>query len=89
LMGFLAEQFCPWKEHLMDLEEELNLGNQIKYVIFEDSSKSWRVQCVPLKRDSFQNRSFILFFLYSELFCCPLLSKTDYLFLGKASAMKN
>ncbi|XP_023943423.2 MYG1 exonuclease isoform X3 [Bicyclus anynana] len=46
----------PWKEHLFDLEEELGLGNEIKYVIFMDKPNSWRIQAVPVKPTSFVTR---------------------------------
>jgi uncharacterized UPF0160 family protein len=52
----LFERFCPWKEHLSDLEEELKLQEDIKYVLFEDTSGSWRVQCVTKNGSTFENR---------------------------------
>jgi uncharacterized UPF0160 family protein len=49
--------FAPWKSHLFDLEKEMNLTNdEIKYVLFEDSSSAWRIQCVPINPNSFINR---------------------------------
>lgn len=51
----LMEKFCSWKEHLNDIEVELNIQPLPIYIIFQDSS-SWRVSCVPLKRGSFENR---------------------------------
>ena len=51
------EKFAPWKDHLFTLEKELNLeNNEIKYVLFEDATKSWRIQCVPADEHSFSNR---------------------------------
>lgn len=44
---------CPWKEHLLALEEELDLVGQIKFVVFHDKGDSWRVQAIPLQPDSF------------------------------------
>ncbi|KAJ8665081.1 hypothetical protein QAD02_006743 [Eretmocerus hayati] len=38
-------QSCPWKKHLLELEEELNLEPVIKFVIFKDNN--YRVQAVP------------------------------------------
>ncbi|CAK1545426.1 unnamed protein product [Leptosia nina] len=49
----VLKQFCPWKDHLFDLEEEMGLTNQIKYVIFNDKPESWRVQAVPVAPGSF------------------------------------
>ncbi|RWS21360.1 UPF0160 protein MYG1-like isoform X2 [Leptotrombidium deliense] len=50
-----AKGGLPWKEHLFTIEKELNIENQIKFVIFED--KSWRVQSVPRDKDSFLLRN--------------------------------
>lgn len=51
------ETFCPYKEHLFELEEEQGLTGQILFTIFEDSTnKSWRVGTVPLRPDSFECR---------------------------------
>lgn len=50
-----TERF-PWKEHLFDLEEEMNIGHEIKFVIFNDKPNSWRVQAVPVNPTSFVTR---------------------------------
>lgn len=50
-----TERF-PWKEHLFDLEEEMNIGHEVKYVIFNDKPNSWRVQAVPVSPSSFITR---------------------------------
>ncbi|XP_059051756.1 MYG1 protein [Achroia grisella] len=47
-----TERF-PWKEHLFDLETEMELGHEIKYVLFNDKPGSWRVQAVPVSPTSF------------------------------------
>lgn len=53
----VLDQFCPWKDHLYDLEAELGLEEPlVKYCLFQDSSKQWRVQCVSIRPDSFENR---------------------------------
>mmetsp|Transcript_68472 Transcript_68472/g.200286 ORF Transcript_68472/g.200286 Transcript_68472/m.200286 type:complete len:381 (-) Transcript_68472:162-1304(-) len=54
-------RFCPWQEHLFDLEEEAKAGGAseaplTKYVVFQDSRAGWRVQAAPKKRGSFENR---------------------------------
>eukprot|EP01116_Phalansterium_solitarium_P009337 TRINITY_DN23447_c0_g1_i1.p2 TRINITY_DN23447_c0_g1~~TRINITY_DN23447_c0_g1_i1.p2 ORF type:complete len:329 (-),score=97.98 TRINITY_DN23447_c0_g1_i1:97-1083(-) len=52
-------RFCPWKEHLSDLEDEMNARGEpvaIKYCLYQDSNGSWRVQCVSLRKGSFENR---------------------------------
>ena len=47
---------CPWKDHLFQLEEELNIEKPIKFVLYTDQSGKWRVQCVPVSSNSFENR---------------------------------
>lgn len=54
-----TERF-PWKEHLFDLEKEMELGNVVKYVIFNDRPDSWRVQAVPMTSGSFNTRYLII-----------------------------
>lgn len=49
-------RFCPWKEHLFDLEEEAGELGKAKYVIFQDSRGPWRVQAVGKERGGFENR---------------------------------
>lgn len=51
-------RFCPWQEHLFDLEEEEEAARTplTKYVIFADSRAGWRVQAAPKARGSFENR---------------------------------
>lgn len=44
---------CPWKDHLLALEEELDIAGEIKFAIFHDTSDSFRVQAIPLQPDSF------------------------------------
>ncbi|UJR31710.1 hypothetical protein I4U23_019190 [Adineta vaga] len=48
----------PWRDHLYDIEQEQKdtLGETIKYVLYPDSNKSWRIQAVPLNNKSFENR---------------------------------
>ncbi|GAB6022277.1 UPF0160 protein myg1, mitochondrial, variant 2 [Chamberlinius hualienensis] len=43
----------PWKDHLFTLEEELEINPSIKFVIFEDTNHTWRVQAVPIYHNSF------------------------------------
>ncbi|KAJ3388089.1 hypothetical protein HDU92_001634 [Lobulomyces angularis] len=54
----ILDQFCPWKEHLYNFEKELNLNieEKILFVLYEDQSKSWRVQAVSESSDSFVSR---------------------------------
>ena len=63
-----AEGGAPWKEHLFELEEEQDIGrgavgngngaghDKILFVIYVDQNGMWRVQCVPVRPASFENR---------------------------------
>lgn len=53
----LFDQALPWKEHLFDLEESLEIEEKEKplYVVF-NANDSWRVQAVPLPLTKFENR---------------------------------
>jgi uncharacterized UPF0160 family protein len=53
----LLHQACPWTSHLFEIEEELNIKGQVKYVLFTDQQKQWRIQSVPLDEASFENRA--------------------------------
>lgn len=46
----------PWKEHLFDLETELQIQGQLKYVLFTDVNGDWRCQAVPIDPHSFELR---------------------------------
>jgi len=50
----------PWKDHLMDLEVQLDIQPHVLFVLYTDSNGMWRVQCVPATRHSFQNRLSLL-----------------------------
>jgi len=52
----LEQGGVPWKEHLFELEKEQELGEGILYVIYTDQASNWRIQCVPERPDSFENR---------------------------------
>lgn len=47
--------YCPWVQHLFEVEKQHSLSPVI-YTIYEDTSKSWRVQAVPLSEHSFESR---------------------------------
>ncbi|CAG9863054.1 unnamed protein product [Phyllotreta striolata] len=55
----LLEERCPWKDHLLSLEEELGIAGEIKFVLFHDAGESWRVQAIPIQPDSFICRVFL------------------------------
>jgi len=55
----LFEQFCPWKEHLFELEKELAVapGDLPFYVLYPDeTANNWRIQAIPIAPESFESR---------------------------------
>jgi len=42
----MLDKFCPWQGHLSDIEKEQNIEGVLKYVLFQDSGGSWRIQAV-------------------------------------------
>ncbi|KAL4435275.1 hypothetical protein ABPG74_017367 [Tetrahymena malaccensis] len=55
---FTLETPVPWKDHLEDLEKSLNLGKQIKFILFPESpaKKAWRIQSIPENWGTFDQR---------------------------------
>ena len=51
----LLHHFCPWKDHLYSLEDEL-LTEKIIYVLYTDSTKNWRIQAVGVPGQPFVSR---------------------------------
>lgn len=49
------ETFLPWKDHLFQIEKELQIENKILYVLYPDG-KAWRIQAVPKTITSFESR---------------------------------
>lgn len=49
------ETFLPWKDHLFQIEKELQIENKILYVLYPDG-KAWRIQAVPKAITSFESR---------------------------------
>ena len=49
------EDFVPWKDHLFQIERELQIEGTILYVVYSDG-KAWRVQAVPKSVSSFESR---------------------------------
>ena len=43
----VLDQFCPWKEHLYNIEKENNAEGLIKFVLFKDSSGNGEYQQFP------------------------------------------
>ncbi|KZV71328.1 metal-dependent protein hydrolase [Peniophora sp. CONT] len=55
----LFESFCPWKEHLFELEAAQNIteAQQPYYIIYPDETGgNWRIQAVPVSPESFASR---------------------------------
>ena len=47
----------PWKNHLYELERVHNIVDPlIKFVLYQDISKMWRVQAVTVEGSGFTNR---------------------------------
>jgi uncharacterized UPF0160 family protein len=51
----VLEQYCPWKEHLFDLEKEIGC-EPILYALYGDTGGAYRIQAVPVNPQSFQSR---------------------------------
>ncbi|KAJ8888658.1 hypothetical protein PR048_008150 [Dryococelus australis] len=60
VIEFPGGRACPWKEHLFELEKQLDIQPTIKFVLFRDINNSWRVQCVPVAVGSYICRLFLL-----------------------------
>ncbi|EOO03479.1 putative myg1 protein [Phaeoacremonium minimum UCRPA7] len=55
----LSGQSCPWKDHLYSLEEESPDSGKALYVLYPEKpapDAKWRVQAVPVSKDSFESR---------------------------------
>lgn len=55
----LSGQSCPWKDHLYALEEENKEAGKVLYVLYPEKptpDAKWRVQTVPVTKDSFESR---------------------------------
>ncbi|KAK9839664.1 hypothetical protein WJX81_004487 [Elliptochloris bilobata] len=54
---FRLDTYCPWKDHLYELEHELELPSPLKFCVYQDErERKWRVQAVSVSAGSFQNR---------------------------------
>lgn len=57
----LFSKGCPWKDHLYTIEAEDGVGHheRVLYVVYpesDDESSKWRIQAVPVSKDSFESR---------------------------------
>ena len=46
----------PWKNHLYELEHQYKINPMIKYVLYTDQAGMWRIQCVSVEGQAFENR---------------------------------
>ncbi|MCO5598943.1 hypothetical protein L7F22_053042 [Adiantum nelumboides] len=53
----MLDRYCPWKEHIHELEEELQVDPSIKYVLYQDERNwQWRIQAVVVAVGKFESR---------------------------------
>mmetsp|Transcript_17214 Transcript_17214/g.28869 ORF Transcript_17214/g.28869 Transcript_17214/m.28869 type:complete len:375 (-) Transcript_17214:244-1368(-) len=52
----VLSQACPWKDHLFELEAEMEVKKPILYALYPDQGGSWRIQAVPISPNSFESR---------------------------------
>ncbi|CAG8949808.1 hypothetical protein HYFRA_00004133 [Hymenoscyphus fraxineus] len=52
-------QSVPWKDHLYTLEDTEGTTSKVLYVLYPEKpapDAKWRIQCVPVTKDSFESR---------------------------------
>ncbi len=49
----VLSEFCPWQDHLAELQQEGSAAQQVLYVLFPDG-KEFRIRAVPKEPDSFE-----------------------------------
>jgi len=83
-----ADHYCPWKEHLQQLEAEYKVNPLIKYVLYSDTGSTWYTTSPTI----FDTCWWIHITIgeYKRYRLHPIHSRTAYLFLnpGEACAMK-
>ena len=83
-----ADHYCPWKEHLQQLEVEYKINPLIKYVLYSDTGSTWYTTSPTI----FDTCWWIHITIgeYKRYRLHPIHSRTAYLFLnpGEACAMK-
>ena len=48
--------YCPWKQHLYELEAEQAISPLPLFVLYADEKANWRIQAVSVSPSSFDNR---------------------------------
>ena len=63
---------CPWTEHLFEIEKEMDLIGQIKFVLYKESERDrWRIQV------SYNNYQLYIF-VYSIILVCSSIHRIIY-----------
>ena len=52
----MFKEHCPWREHLLKIEVEEGQEGAVKFAFFQDMRGMWRIQAIPQKSGSFENR---------------------------------
>lgn len=55
----ILSRYTEWKNHLFEIEQELNLASaavSVKFVLYADTAGQWRIQAVAVRPDSFISR---------------------------------
>ena len=56
----VLENYCPYLEHLYEIEKERGMEGYFKFVIFQGSDQGWRVKAVNISIESFALRQQLL-----------------------------
>ena len=66
------EPACPWTDHLFELEKEMNLIGQIKFVLYKESERNrWRIQVS-------EHVYTVLYIMYSITLVCSSIRRIIY-----------
>jgi uncharacterized UPF0160 family protein len=52
----VLKDYTSWAGHLFDLESEMGIAGEAKYVLYKDSAGAWRIQAVAVAPGSFTSR---------------------------------
>eukprot|EP01064_Diplonema_japonicum_P007032 TRINITY_DN14778_c0_g1_i2.p2 TRINITY_DN14778_c0_g1~~TRINITY_DN14778_c0_g1_i2.p2 ORF type:complete len:349 (+),score=119.95 TRINITY_DN14778_c0_g1_i2:25-1071(+) len=50
------DTFCPWQEHLFQVEKDLGIAGELLYALFPDMNKGWRVRAIGIEGSAFGQR---------------------------------
>lgn len=51
---FKLDEFCPWIEHLFDIQQEKGIVPFPLYVLFQERNHTWRIRAIPKSVTSFE-----------------------------------